>query len=297
MIMPNSEKLIFISWSGERSKMLAKAIAKKLNLIVPGTTSFMSEDDISKGERGLSVIENNLKKAIFGIICLTPENKDAPWINFEAGAISNQIQEQAKLSQIMFELEPSDLSQSPLRQFQATFYTKDDFKKLFISIGSILDNEVIAKNISQYFEQFWPELKADIDKVLSTNTKKSQNTLANEDPQTALLKNMSRQINSINHLLQNPERILPDDHLRNAIARASDVSGTIGVLENDKLNTQASVLVAIAVLSDAIRDAEACFAILADDNVSDSLRNFLTPLINDIITKLMNIDDELRLIA
>jgi hypothetical protein len=291
--MSDDAKLVFISWSGEKSKLLARAIAKQLPMIVPNTKPFMSEDDISKGERGLSVIESKLKIASFGIICLTPDNKDAPWINFEAGAISNQIQEKTKLSQIMFELEPSHISKSPLRQFQATFYDKDDFRKLFISIGTVLENSQLESNIPKYFDKFWPELKGEIDEALSKGAVKVEKVASKEAPEIEILKNMSRQVNSINYLLQNPERILPADHLRNAVERASDTSGLIETLQNEKIINHTFVSIAQSASYSIQSNAYECLNKLNDDDVSEQLRITLRPLLNDIVEQVTVVTTQL----
>jgi len=50
----------------------------------------MSSNDIEKGTRWRSGLANELEQASVSIICLTPENLEAPWINFKAGALSKQ---------------------------------------------------------------------------------------------------------------------------------------------------------------------------------------------------------------
>jgi hypothetical protein len=48
----------------------------------------MSQDDIETGSGWLARIKNELEATSYGIICLTPQNLDAPWLHFEAGALS-----------------------------------------------------------------------------------------------------------------------------------------------------------------------------------------------------------------
>jgi len=45
---------------------------------------FFSEEDMPKGKVWFQTIENELKEAKAGIICLTPENLEKQWILFEA---------------------------------------------------------------------------------------------------------------------------------------------------------------------------------------------------------------------
>ena len=73
---------IFISWSGERSKLAAAAFHEWLPLVLHYADPWMSEMDIESGSRGLKRISEELDGRNFGIICLTAENLRAPWIKF-----------------------------------------------------------------------------------------------------------------------------------------------------------------------------------------------------------------------
>src|SRR5438046_1749635 len=82
---------VFISWSGKRSKQLALLLRKWLPNVLQTVQVWMSDADIDAGMRGINEISNQLKQARIGILCVTPENQTAPWLLFEAGAISNQV--------------------------------------------------------------------------------------------------------------------------------------------------------------------------------------------------------------
>jgi hypothetical protein len=47
----------------------------------------MSAEEIGKGERWSINLAKELESSNFGLVCLTPENVNAPWLHFEAGAI------------------------------------------------------------------------------------------------------------------------------------------------------------------------------------------------------------------
>jgi hypothetical protein len=118
---------IFISWSGKRSKHIADALRSWLPNVIQAVVPFMSSHDIRKESRGNVVISENLEQAKVGVICLTPENLDARWILFEAGALSKLSS--AYVCTYLLELSPSDV-EPPLGQFQHTVATKDDTKAL-----------------------------------------------------------------------------------------------------------------------------------------------------------------------
>jgi hypothetical protein len=53
--------------------------------------------EIEKGSRGLSEVSGKLSGMKVGIVCLSPENLAAPWILYEAGALSKTIDEKTRL--------------------------------------------------------------------------------------------------------------------------------------------------------------------------------------------------------
>src|SRR5258705_12105319 len=82
---------IFISWSGSRSHKLANQLRAWLPHVIQNIEPFMSSGDIATGARWRTNVSSELEKCNFGIICLTPENLRAPWIHFEAGALSKAV--------------------------------------------------------------------------------------------------------------------------------------------------------------------------------------------------------------
>lgn len=95
---------VFISFSGDRSKAVAKALHEWIPYVINDVQPWMSEVDIDKGTRWSMDVANQLKEAKMGIICLTPENLDAPWLHFEAGALSKTV-EKTYVCPYLFEVE------------------------------------------------------------------------------------------------------------------------------------------------------------------------------------------------
>lgn len=68
---------VFISWSGERSKLLANALCEWLKPVLQSVEVWMSEADIEAGDRWGQEVAKELSASNFGIICVTPENLNA----------------------------------------------------------------------------------------------------------------------------------------------------------------------------------------------------------------------------
>lgn len=149
---------VFISWSGQRSAAVANALRYWLPKVIQTLDPWMSADDVDKGTRWRSGIASKLEHSSVGIICLTPENLDSTWINFEAGALSKQ-QHNTHVCTLLLGLEPTDVRE-PLAQFQATKAHKDDLRKLIFTINSALgDSKLPESELSETFEVWWPKLE------------------------------------------------------------------------------------------------------------------------------------------
>ena len=99
---------VFISWSGDRSRQVAEALRDWLPQVLQFVEPWLSARDIDKGARWGAEVASELSASQFGILCVTPENQSAPWLLFEAGALSKQV-EQSRVTPYLFKIRPSDL--------------------------------------------------------------------------------------------------------------------------------------------------------------------------------------------
>jgi hypothetical protein len=59
--------------------------------VVQDVEVWVSSQDIGKGEKWSASLWESLSEIEFGILMVTPENARAPWIMFEAGALSKTV--------------------------------------------------------------------------------------------------------------------------------------------------------------------------------------------------------------
>ncbi len=155
---------IFISWSGERSRLVAEALRYWLPKVIQAVQPWMSASDIEKGTRWRTDIANELEQTSIGIICLTPENLGSTWLHFEAGALSKQ-QQNTYVCTLLYELEPADVRE-PLAQFQTTKAQKDDIRSLVDTINNAFgDVKLPDSEIRESFEVWWPRLEAKLNSI------------------------------------------------------------------------------------------------------------------------------------
>jgi len=149
---------VFISWSGECSNKIAEVLKHWTKSVIQSLEPFVSSEDISKGSRWSADIAKELQDTDFGILCVTKDNFQQPWLLFEAGALSKTL-DKAYVVPLLFDLGPSDLPDSPLLQFQAASFSKSEIKKLIDSMNSASEKKLDASDLSKAFDVWYPELE------------------------------------------------------------------------------------------------------------------------------------------
>lgn len=173
------EMRVFISWSGDSSKRCAEVLRDWLPFMNQAIVPFVSSQDISKGERGLDKIANKLQDCSFGIVCVTRENQHAPWINFEAGALSRELGE-SMLAPFLLDLSIKDLS-GPIAQFQATESgAPEEIFALVRTMNEKCKASVESGRLKITFERFLDDLSGKLEQV-----KKSQPAPAEPERDTS----------------------------------------------------------------------------------------------------------------
>lgn len=155
---------VFISWSGARSERIAEALRDWLPNVIQSVEPFMSITDIEKSSRWSLDIAQHLEQAQCGLICLTRENLAAPWLLFEAGALSKSI-ENSRVIPYLYGVSTADL-QGPLTQFQAAFATKDSTLDVLKIINRAYgENSLEPARLEHSFETWWPQLEEELSKI------------------------------------------------------------------------------------------------------------------------------------
>lgn len=184
---------VFMSWSGERSKAVASALSGWLADVFRDVEPWMSAHNIDAGQRWGHELGEQLGSSNFGILCLTPENLESPWLLFEAGALSKFIG-QARVVPYLFQLSTTDVP-FPLAQFQGVQATNAGTLDLVKSINTSLERPIPDDRLERFFEKWWPDLEKGLELVPTekegvTPTHRSERALLEEILQT--VRNMSR---------------------------------------------------------------------------------------------------------
>lgn len=150
---------VFLSFSGARGRTVAEVLGPWLRQLINAAEPWVSSD-IEKGARWLKELTEALESTRFGIICLTSDSLTAPWILFEAGALSKTSD--APVCTFLLDIAAEDL-EHPLAQFQAAVATKDDTRRLVHSIRRAVvaagEPSLPDRELDDLFEVLWPKLE------------------------------------------------------------------------------------------------------------------------------------------
>ncbi len=151
--------LVFISWSGERSKEIAEGLKVWLKQTIQITEPWTSEE-ISKGARWNQEINHKLSESKMGIICLTPENISERSILFEAGALARNVN--SPVCTLLMDLKPEDIGW-PLGQFQHTKVERNEFRKLLTLINAEVEKSgskpLDESTLDAVFDRNWSDIE------------------------------------------------------------------------------------------------------------------------------------------
>lgn len=143
-------KKIFISWSGDNSKEIAKEIKKSFENKIfkdTGLSCFVSDVDISSGDDWWNKIKKELKKCKLGIVCITKENLKAPWIYFESGAM---VARELRVIPLLVNCGVKLLRETPIAsKHMVDFYNREQFIKM---VQNINNNLALTNNSNENLE-------------------------------------------------------------------------------------------------------------------------------------------------
>ena len=170
---------IFLSWSGITSQKIAEVFRGWLPSVIQAVRPYFSPDDTNKGARWNPEMTRNLYDAKVGIICLTKENISAPWIMFEAGALSSSL-EKSRVVPILFGIESTDVS-GPLVQFQSAHFEKEEIAKVVKTINAELkENALPLDTLQSVFEMWWPQLLERVELIFKENQMAAEGDLRSD---------------------------------------------------------------------------------------------------------------------
>jgi hypothetical protein len=157
---------VFICWSGvgSRSHQLARILSERIPEILQNVDVFLSEQDIGPGTTWMEELRKALKENRFGILCVTPENKNNLWIHFEAGSLWKG-DESTRVCPLLFKTTQAEIT-GPLAQLQSIEFERSEFSRLMSEVNEHLGEKRISESLLQKsFDRVWDDLDEDASKI------------------------------------------------------------------------------------------------------------------------------------
>ena len=231
---------VFICWSGSTSKRLAEIFRDWIPAVIQAIKPYFSPEDIEKGARWLPEISKELEESVAGIICLTRDNLEAPWIMFEAGALSKSVG-RARIIPLLFGIEATDIK-GPLLQFQTAPLNKEGVRKMLKTLNLSLGENALEQSVlNSVFEKWWPELESKILDLLKKEKPQDKIPLRNDRD---ILEEILTHVRSLHYrnptLLLTPIDLLQiSNHVKKCLKNNGIlfIGNLIQMTENDLLNS------------------------------------------------------------
>lgn len=180
------------------------------------------------GGRGWSLeVGKELEESNFGILCLTKDNLSAPWMLFEAGALSKAISAAAVCPYIL-DAEFRDIT-GPLSQFQSKKTDDSSTLELLQAMNKSAPDPMEELRLTELFEVLWPKLEQELGKIPKAQ---AQGAVQSARPEAEVLEELVASVRTMDRRF---------DGLENIVNRIFDVAAgpvvsqrTVRPLEEEK---------------------------------------------------------------
>jgi len=214
---------VFLSWSGHKSHEVALALRDWLPSVIQTIQPYVSSEDIDKGARWSTDIAKELEDSTFGILCVTKENIEAPWLLFEAGALSKMM-DKSSVCPFIFDLKRAEVK-GPILQFQSTIFEKSDVKKLIFSINKACGESSLKEEfLGKTFDVWWPTLEDNLNKITGFIDSEKADENVGKGISSEILEEILELSRTNQKILRNPEMLLPPDYIQYALKEKSPAS-------------------------------------------------------------------------
>jgi len=156
---------IFVGWSGRRSRQIAEALRGWLPQVLQAADPWTSSVDLAAGPKWVRQIEYELRETRAGIVCLTPENLQAPWLLVGTGALWARG---SVIIPYLLDFAPTELT-GPLARFQAVQAGREGTWQLVQTLNRMLDERSVSPQVlTEAFDRAWPTLESRVEGALET---------------------------------------------------------------------------------------------------------------------------------
>lgn len=199
---------IFLSWSGAESRRAADALRTWLTGLFTDVGVWMSEHDIEAGSPWATALHDQLRRADFGVLCMTADNLQSPWIIYEAGALAVTAKPGCVVPYLLGIA--ANTLPAPLGKFQSAIADREGTWKVVRSIATQLAEKPV-EGLRGAFEAQWPTLAEQLGLAIQTTVIDGIFVIRLTDDQIENAAEMQALIERIkSHLLASNKEVIVD---------------------------------------------------------------------------------------
>jgi hypothetical protein len=155
---------VFISWSKDSSREIATIFSRWLPRVIQECSDPFISTETVKGDPWFATITAELENSKLGVVFITPENLDEPWLNFEAGALLTKFGKQ-RVCPVLVGIKKSEYS-GPLKNLQLTeLEDRDDAFALTAAINAACERPLKDDVLAAAFDSQWEMLEDGLESI------------------------------------------------------------------------------------------------------------------------------------
>ena len=174
---------VFLSWSGKIGKDVAEVLFDWLPDVIQEIDPFISTG-IAKGMPWESEVDKSLQDSGVGVIIVTKDSLTSPWLHYEAGALSQRVQNRKdpRVATFLHKLAHDEV-QPPLSNRQGTLgSSKEDVFKFIQSIYGLCNVKLNDLKLRGAFERVYPDLEERLSGIPETAEEESSELIKGVEP-------------------------------------------------------------------------------------------------------------------
>jgi hypothetical protein len=156
--------VVFISFSGERSEQLGNWLVSWIQKLLPEVTVYFSNQYPSAGGGPyIDHIHDYMSEASMAVFCVTAENMNSNWINYELGLASASPKSKSGIRILTIGVKPSDLSK-PASLYYAAQFSNAEIEQLLTLMAERSNYDVTS--FKRTFKSKWRRMESEAQRFL-----------------------------------------------------------------------------------------------------------------------------------
>lgn len=208
--------------------------------VFQGSLVFMSDEDIKAGTNWSERIKKELADTTVGIVCMTPENQDAKWINYEMGALSKEVTDGgSRVIPLLIGFASTAEVGQPAASLNMVMLGQAGFKRIATSLNDISAVKRADADLELVSDMWWDKLGPQMEQAAEV-APEAEPTPPDEAEMVKEILDSVRALRRSDEMLRSPRM------LRHSGRVERNLAGEIITIDEDQYRRQLEMRIAYA---------------------------------------------------